>query len=44
MHDMAAGVGVKELNIPKLNLDDFGNSEISPSVLDGLYPILEMNE
>ena len=33
-----------ELNIPKLNLDDFGNSEISPSVLDGLYPILEMNE
>ena len=33
-----------ELNIPKLNLDDFGNSEISPSVLDGLYPILEMNQ
>ena len=33
-----------DLNIPKLNLDDFGNSEISPSVLDGLYPILEMNE
>ena len=32
-----------ELNIPKLNLDDFGNSEISPSVLNGLYPILEMN-
>ena len=33
-----------ELNIPKLNIDDFGNSEISPSVLDGLYPILEMNQ